>query len=363
MIACKTHHFQALVQWGGSSLLRFAGSRGTPWQPYSPGLKPARGSEPNPLVRSFKEQNRRAEEEDILVKIWSALLLVAAFAAFAPRSAMADDAVIARVNGVDIKQSDLDYAATEIGSRLGNYSPQDRKKVLLQYVIENELMAGAGQTDNLDKTDTFPGRVKYHERRALRDAFFDVKIHDAVSEADAKKIYDEKIGEVKPEQEIHARHILVATEDEAKEIAERLKKGEDFATLAKEKSKDANAEGGDLGWFGRGQMLKPFEDAAFALDVGQISEPVQTQFGWHIIKVEEKRDQPLPTFDQVKEAIIAQLVQAKAQEVVTGLRDSAKIEVVDPELKKSMDEAASKGEEGGPGDLPDDTSGAPGGNN
>jgi peptidyl-prolyl cis-trans isomerase C len=100
---------------------------------------------------------------------------------------------------------------------------------------------------------------------------------------------------VKPEQEIHARHILVATEDEAKEIAERLKKGEDFATLAKEKSKDANADGGDLGWFGRGQMLKPFEDAAFALDVGQIAEPVQTQFVWHIIKVEEKRDQPLPT--------------------------------------------------------------------
>ena len=132
-----------------------------------------------------------------------------------------------------------------------------------------------------------------------------------MTEADAKKIYDEKIVQLKPEQEVHARHILVATEAEAKEVAERLKKGEDFATVAKEKSKDTGAEGGDLGFFARGQMLKPFEDAAFALDVGQISEPVQTQFGWHIIKVEEKRDQPLPTFDQVKEAIIAQLVQAK----------------------------------------------------
>lgn len=295
------------------------------------------------------------------MKTWSALLLIAAFIGFAPLPAAADDPVVARVNGVDIKQSDLDFAASEVGSRLGNYTPLDRKKVLLQYVIENELMAGAGQTDNLDNADSFPGRVKYHERRALRDAFFDVKIHDAVTEADAKKIYDEKVSQMKPEQEVHARHILVATEAEAKEIAERLKKGDDFATLAKEKSKDANAEGGDLGFFARGQMLKPFEEAAFALEVGQISEPVQTQFGWHIIKVEAKRDQPLPTFDQVKEAIIAQLVQQKAQEVVTGLRDAAKIEVVDAELKKAMDDAAAKGD-GAPG-VPDGTSGNAGGNN
>jgi peptidyl-prolyl cis-trans isomerase C len=299
-----------------------------------------------------------------LVKNWSALLLAAALASLAPVAAYADDPVVARVNGVDIKQSDLDFAASEVGSRLGNYTPQDRKKVLLQYVIENELMAAAGQTDGLDKADTFPGRVKYHERRALRDAFFDVKIHNAVDEAEAKKIYDEKIGQVKPEQEIHARHILVSTPEEAKEVSERLKKGEDFATVAKEKSKDASAEGGDLGWFARGQMVKPFEDAAFALDVGQISEPIQTQFGWHIIKVEEKRDQALPSFDQVKEAIIGQLVQAKAQEVVTGLRDSAKIEIVDPELKKSMEDAMKPSGDAAapPGNLPDDTSGAPGGN-
>jgi peptidyl-prolyl cis-trans isomerase C len=296
---------------------------------------------------------------NVLVKIWSALLLVAASLAVVPLPASAADPVVARVNGVDIKQSDLDFAASEVGSRLANYTPADRRKVLLQYVIENELMAGAGQKDNLDKADSFPGRIAYHQRRALRDAFFDVKINDAVSEADAKKIFDEKIAGLKPEQELRARHILVATEDEAKQVAERLKKGEDFATIAKEKSKDSGAEGGDLGFFARGQMLKPFEDAAFALDVGQISEPVQTQFGWHIIKVEEKRDQPLPKFDEVKEAIISQLVQAKAQEVVTGLRDAAEIEVVDPELKQSMEPAV----ESAPGALPKDPSVNPGGGN
>jgi peptidyl-prolyl cis-trans isomerase C len=278
------------------------------------------------------------------VRIWSALLLFAASIAFVPLSAAAEDAVVARVDGIDIKQSDLDFAASEVGPRLGNYRPEDRKRVLLQFVIENELMASAGAENNLDKADTFDERVKYHTRRALRDAYFDASITGAVTDADAKKIYDEKIANMKPEQEVHARHILVESEEEAKEVKERLKKGEDFAALAKEKSKDTNAEGGDLGFFTRGQMLKPFEDAAFALDIGELSDPVQTQFGWHIIKVEEKRDQELPSFEEVKEAILTQLVAQKAQVVITGLRDAASIEIVDPELKRSMDDAALRGE-------------------
>ena len=275
------------------------------------------------------------------MKTRSVLLLMAAIVCLAlSPAAAADDPVIARVNDVDIKQSDLDFAATDLGPRLANFSAADRQKVLLQYVMESELIAGAGRTDKVDQAESYPGRLKYYERRALRDAYFDVKI------------YDEKIGQVKPEQEIHARHILVETEAEAKEVAERLKKGEDFATVAKEKSKDPGAEGGDLGFFSRGQMAKPFEEAAFALDVGEISAPVQTPFGWHIIKVEEKRDQPLPTFDQVKAGIIAQLVQLKAQEVVTNLRKAAKIEVLDPALKKAMDEEKAMDEAAPKGDAP-----------
>ena len=126
-------------------------------------------------------------------------------------------------------------------------------------------------------------------------------------------------------------------------IAERLKNGEDFATVAKEVSKDANAEGGDLGLLTRRQMLKPFDDAALALDVGQISTPVQTQFGWRIVKVEEKRDQPLPTFDQVKDAIVG---PARRQQKARGGRhrvaQRGEDRVVDPELEKSMDDAAAQ---------------------
>jgi peptidyl-prolyl cis-trans isomerase C len=149
---------------------------------------------------------------------------------------------------------------------------------------------------------------------------------------------------VKPEQEIKARHILVETEDEAKDIKAELDGGADFAKLATEKSKDKNAEGGNLGFFTRGQMLKPFEDAAFALDVGQISDPVKTSFGWHVIEVQEKRDQELPTFDDVKDPIIGQLVVRKAQSVINDLRSNAEIEILDPELKRSMDDAVMRGE-------------------
>ena len=277
------------------------------------------------------------------MKLWSALLLLAASMSFVPL-AHAADPVVARVNGFEIKQSDLDFAASEVGPRLGTVRPEDRKRVLMQFMIENELFAGAGEQEKLDESDTFDKRAAYHRRRALRDAFFDKNVRGAVDDAEAKKVFEENISKVKPEQEISARHILVDTEDEAKEVKAQLEGGSDFAKLAAEKSKDKNAEGGSLGFFSRGQMLKPFEDAAFALDVGKLSEPVKTSFGWHIIEIQEKRNQELPSFDDVKDPIISQLVVRKAQRVVGDLRSKAKIEILDPEIKRSMDDAAMRGE-------------------
>jgi peptidyl-prolyl cis-trans isomerase C len=144
------------------------------------------------------------------------------------------------------------------------------------------------------------------------------------------KVYDEAVKGMAPEEEVHARHILVPTEDEAKAIEAELKKGADFAALAKEKSKDPGAaEGGDLGYFTKDQMVPEFSEAAFKLDKGQISDPVHTQFGWHIIQVEDKRIKPTPTFDQVKPQL-ENFVAHKAQaELVENLRKTATIERLD----------------------------------
>src|SRR5208282_3431475 len=152
----------------------------------------------------------------------------------------------------------------------------------------------------------------------------------ALSDEAEHKVYDEAVKQATNEQEVHARHILVATEDEAKAILAQLKNGADFATLAKEKSKDPGAaEGGDLGYFTKDQMVPDFAEVAFKLDKGQVSDPVKTQFGWHVIKVEDKRIKPTPTFDQVKGQIENYVAHRAQAQLVDNLRKSATIERLD----------------------------------
>jgi peptidyl-prolyl cis-trans isomerase C len=144
------------------------------------------------------------------------------------------------------------------------------------------------------------------------------------------KIYDEAIKQTPNEEEVHARHILVPTEGEAKDIEAQLKKGGDFAALAKEKSKDPGAaDGGDLGYFTKEQMVPEFAEAAFKLEKGQTSDPVKTQFGWHIIKLEDKRIKPTPTFDQVKGQLQSYVARRAQAELVDKLRKTATIERLD----------------------------------
>ena len=151
------------------------------------------------------------------------------------------------------------------------------------------------------------------------------------------------------QEEVHARHILVETEDEAKAIVEQLKGGADFATLAKEKSKDPGAaDGGDLGYFTKEQMVPEFAEVAFKMYPGQLSNPVKTQFGWHVIKVEDKRAKQAPEFEKVKDQIEAFLARKAQTEFVAKLRQTAKIERLDKpaepkqELSRRTDRSSSE---------------------
>jgi peptidyl-prolyl cis-trans isomerase C len=271
-------------------------------------------------------------------------------------SAAEPNAAVAKVNGQEITQGELKFAEAEIGTELASVPAESRRRVLVEYLIEAHLMAQLAEKADLGKSADFESRMKYYRMRALRDAFFENKVRDSVGEAAAKQLYEDRVKTIPSQQEVRARHILVKTEDEAKKVAKEIAGGADFAESAKKYSQDSGGEGGgDLGYFTKGQMVKAFEDAAFALEKGKVSAPVQSEFGWHLIKVEDKRDRQPPTFDEVKDQITASLIQAKLQSTVQEMREQAKIEIVDPEVKKAMDaEAAAGGAAGGEAPKPEE---------
>jgi peptidyl-prolyl cis-trans isomerase C len=259
-------------------------------------------------------------------------------------AALAEDKVVATVNGHNISEADLALAEAEIGNELGNLPPGTRRRVLVEFMIENQLFAEAAEAANLGSGPDFEKRMAFWRQRALRDAYFDKSVKASIGEQAARAIYEDKVKQLPPEDEVQARHILVGSEEEAKKIGERVKAGEDFAQLAKENSGDAGSkeQGGMLGFFGKGQMVPQFEEAAFALKKGEISPPVQSQFGWHIIKVEDRRQKPPPSFEDVKDRLIGSMVQSKAQNIAGELRGKAKIDYIDPEIKKMAEEDAKK---------------------
>ena len=184
--------------------------------------------------------------------------------------------------------------------------------------------------------------LSYARTKLLMEQLLQAEAKTAITPEAMKKVYDEAIAQVKKEQEVRARHILVETEDEAKAVLAELKAGKDFAELAKAKSKDpGSSDGGDLGYFTREQMVPEFAEVAFKLDKGAISDPVKSQFGWHIIKVEDKRDRQPPEFDKVKEQIEQYLVRKSQAEMITKLRAAAKIDRVAPPAAPATPPAAT----------------------
>ena len=256
----------------------------------------------------------------------------AAFVAMAlfAGTARAEDKVLAKVNGSEIRQSDVAMAEEELGPSLAQMDPAAKDENVLSFLIDMKVVAKAAEDEKIADNDEFKKRLAFARNRLLMDSLLANKGKAATNDEAMKKVYEDAAKQISGEQEVHARHILVETEDEAKAIKAELDKGADFAELAKKKSKDPGAsDGGDLGFFTKEQMVPEFSEVAFRLDPGKISDPVKSQFGWHIIKVEEKRNRKPPEFDQVKGQIETYVTRKAQAEYVGKLRDGAKIERFD----------------------------------
>lgn len=253
------------------------------------------------------------------------VLLIASLGMFPV--AQAADAAVATVNGKPIKQSLLDFIVKDAGSH-GQKIDDNTRSIIVSKLISNELVYQEAQRQGLDKQSDFIAREELARRELLVNAYLqDYLKKNPVSEADTRSAYEKFKTEV-GDKEYSARHILVATEAEAKDIIAQLAKGGDFAKIAKEKSKDTGSKdkGGDLGWFSPGGMVKSFGDAVVKLQKGLYTTvPVQTQFGWHVIKLEDIRDAQPPAYDKVKENLQKQLQQRQLEKLLTDLRAKAKI--------------------------------------
>jgi peptidyl-prolyl cis-trans isomerase C len=242
----------------------------------------------------------------------------------------AEDKVLAKVNGSEIRQSDVALAEEELGPSLSQMDPATKDENVLSFLIDMKIVAKAAEDKKVQDSDEFKKRLAFARNRLLMDSLLASEGKAATNDTAMKKVYEDASKQISGEQEVHARHILVENEDEAKAIKAELDKGADFAELAKKKSKDPGAsDGGDLGFFTKEQMVPEFSAVAFTLEPGKISDPVKSQFGWHIIKVEEKRNRKAPDFDQVKGQIETYVTRKAQAEYVGKLREAAKVERID----------------------------------
>jgi peptidyl-prolyl cis-trans isomerase C len=279
----------------------------------------------------------------VLAATAASLLLAAALSGCSKGSSSTEatspsDPVVARVNGVEIRQSDLALAEEDVGSEIQAASPEAKREHLIAYLADMIMVAQAADKKKVTDNPEFKRRLAFLRTKLLMGFELQEETKSAITDEAMHQTYDNAVRSAAGEEEVHARHILVENEDEAKAILADLKGGSDFATLAKEKSKDPGAaEGGDLGYFTKDQMVPEFAEVAFKMYPGQLSNPVKTKFGWHIIKVEDKRTKKPPQFEQVKDQIEAFLARKAQAEFISKLRQSGKIERVDPtsEAKKN----------------------------
>ena len=267
-----------------------------------------------------------------LLPVFAAVLGFAATAAFAAdkggdKTAAGTDSVVAIVNGAEIHESSLNDVRAMMPPEMARRAP-------LAYVVEqaiaSKLVSDEARKEGLANDPLVKKRMKQVEDTLLVEAWTHKHLAMNISDDQVKKKYDEIAAQFKPQEELHAHHIVVETEDQAKAIIADLQTGGVFEDIAKTKSKDASAQnGGDLGFFVRGRMVPEFADAAFALKNGEITTtPVKTQFGYHIIRADERRQTTLPPLDDnSKNFIRQQMAKDVVDKQVGEMRSKAKVDI------------------------------------
>lgn len=242
---------------------------------------------------------------------------------------LGEDPVVALVDGAEIRQSDVAVAYARLPDRFKQVPINVLFPQIVQQLVDGELLAVAGRAEDLQDSEEVKEQVAEFEKVAIQQVYMARLIEDGLTEDAVRKQYDETIANQEGPLEVRASHILVEDEQEGTDIIEALEGGADFAELARERSTGPSASrGGDLGYFVRSAMVQPFADAAFAIEPGSIGpDPVQSEFGWHVIKVFDKRRQPAPSFEESRGEIEQQLTRDLIAAHMADLRADSKIEL------------------------------------
>ncbi len=250
------------------------------------------------------------------------------------------ETVVATVNGVEIKLGHMIAARASLPQQYQQLPDAALFDGILEQLIQQSALSQSF-------TGELPARVKMsleNEERSLRAGeAIELALADAVTEEDIQTAYDAQYGNADPQEEYNASHILVATEEEAIAVKEKIDGGADFAATAREESTGPSGpNGGELGWFGTGMMVPEFEAATISLSEGEVSEPIQTQFGWHVIKLNGTRQAEIPTLENVREEITGELRRVAVQEMIENSTDGVDIVLpegqdLDPALLRQLD--------------------------
>ena len=278
------------------------------------------------------------------MKQLGALLLAASLVAAAPAHAQtpAPDPVIARVNNTEIRASDLAEAAQALPAEMRGMPPAMLYPMLLDQLVDRAAIIDLARRRGLDREPTVARQMARAQDQALQTALISRDVGPLVGETELRARYDREIAGKPGEEEVHARHILLPNEADAKTVIAELKKGGDFATIAKARSTDKASGDGDLGFFKKNDMVPEFATAAFALKPGQITDnPVKSQFGWHVIRLEARRTAPPPPFEEAYEALRTKTIQEGVEKVLQEARTGLTIEKfnIDGTPRRATDDA------------------------